>query len=199
MNGNQSGSYWLLTRILTMRWTYAAPAAALVVSAGGAHAVQYLSIEQAQARLVPAAAAWKAQDLLLSETQRQAVAQASGTRPRDAHVRAWAARDAQGAVLGRMLVDEVIGKHDLITYAVAIGADERVIGIEILDYRENYGGQIRETNWRAQFRGKGSRDALHVDQDIANISGATLSCTHVTDGVRRLLAINDLVLKTLPG
>ncbi len=182
-----------------MRWTFAAPAAALVVSAGGAHAVQYLTVEQAQARLVPGAAEWKAQDLLLSEAQRRAVAQASGTRLRDAHVRAWAARDAQGAILGRMLVDEVTGKHDLITYAVAIGDGGQVIGIEILEYRENYGGQIREANWRAQFRGKGSRDAVRIDQDIANISGATLSCTHVTDGVRRLLAINELVLKTLPG
>jgi len=28
-----------------------------------------------------------------------------------------------------------------------------------------------------------------VGDDIANISGATLSCTHVTDGVRRIVAV----------
>jgi hypothetical protein len=28
-----------------------------------------------------------------------------------------------------------------------------------------------------------------VGDDIANISGATLSCTHVTDGVRRIVAM----------
>jgi len=28
-----------------------------------------------------------------------------------------------------------------------------------------------------------------LGDDIANISGATLSCTHVTDGVRRIVAV----------
>ena len=36
---------------------------------------------------------------------------------------------------------------------------------------------------------------LKLDEDIQNISGATLSCRHLTDGVKRLLALYDLVLK----
>ena len=36
---------------------------------------------------------------------------------------------------------------------------------------------------------------LKLDADIKNISGATISCRHVTDGVKRLLALHDLVLK----
>jgi Na+-transporting NADH:ubiquinone oxidoreductase subunit NqrC len=175
-----------------MRWTFG-PVALLVAGAGSAHAVQYLTVEQAQKLLFPAAAEFKAADLLLTDAQRQAVAQASGVRVRDAHVRAWSVRNGQGGALGRFFVDEVTGKHDLITYALAVAADGQVIGIEILDYRENYGGQVREAAWRAQFRGKTVRDPLKVDGDIANISGATLSCNHVTDGVRRLLAVNAAV------
>lgn len=181
-----------------MRWTYAIPAVSLLASAGGVHAVQYLTVEQAQAELIPGAANWKEQAVLLSNAQREAVAKASGTRARDARVRAFTALDASGALLGRLVIDEVTGKHDLITYAVAIGPDGKVLGVDVLDYREAYGGQIRGQVWRAQFRGKGVRDALKIDDDIAGISGATLSCIHVTDGVRRVLAINELVLKTLP-
>jgi hypothetical protein len=36
---------------------------------------------------------------------------------------------------------------------------------------------------------------LSIGDGIANISGATLSCTHVTDGVRRIAAIAQVVLK----
>ena len=40
-----------------------------------------------------------------------------------------------------------------------------------------------------QFVGKGAESALRVSDDIANISGATMSSTHVTDGVRRIVAV----------
>ena len=36
---------------------------------------------------------------------------------------------------------------------------------------------------------------LKLDEDIANISGATLSSRHIAEGVRRLLAIHDTALK----
>jgi Na+-transporting NADH:ubiquinone oxidoreductase subunit NqrC len=88
----------------------------------------------------------------------------------------------------------VIGKHEFITYALALTPDGTIRGIEILDYRETYGGEIRNPNWRRQFVGKRSGSRLRLDEDIKNISGATLSSRHVTDGVRRLLAIYQLLL-----
>jgi hypothetical protein len=36
---------------------------------------------------------------------------------------------------------------------------------------------------------------LKVGEGVANISGATLSCAHVTDGVRRIAAIAQVALK----
>ena len=64
-----------------------------------------------------------------------------------------------------------------------------------MDYRETYGGQIRDQKWRAQFVGKTSKSALKLDSDIKNISGATLSCRHITDGVKRLLAFYEIAIK----
>ena len=92
------------------------------------------------------------------------------------------------------MVDEVVGKHEFIAFALALDAAGAVKGLEILDYRESYGGQVRGAAWRAQFTGKKHGAALKVGQDIQNISGATLSSKHVTDGVRRLLATYALVL-----
>src|SRR5262249_32741515 len=97
--------------------------------------------------------------------------------------RAWKAAN------GYLFVDAVIGRHDLITYAVALTLDGRVRQVEILEYTEAYGSEIRNASWRKQFVGRSHSDPVHLGRDILNISGATLSCQHVTDGVRRLLAL----------
>jgi len=86
-----------------------------------------------------------------------------------------------------VFIDQVLGKHEFITYAVGIDSMGKVRGIEILEYRETYGSQVRGEDWKKQFVGKTSVSQLKIDKDIKGISGATLSSAHVTAGVRRLL------------
>ena len=100
---------------------------------------------------------------------------------------------AGNELLGSFFVDAVIGKHEYIGYTLALDAAGRVLRVDILYYRETHGWEIRNERWRVQFVGKTASDPVEVNRDIANISGATLSCHHVTDGVRRLLAIHALL------
>jgi Na+-translocating ferredoxin:NAD+ oxidoreductase RnfG subunit len=89
----------------------------------------------------------------------------------------------------------------LISYAVGLQSDASIRQVEILSYRESHGMEIKNANWRKQFVGKSVNsgnnhaEGLSIGDGIANISGATLSCTHVTDGVRRIAAIAQVVLK----
>ena len=171
--------------------------AALLSAPLQAFAVQYLSVAEAQKLMFPGASEFRQRTTLLTEAQREAIAKASNARVRSAEVKLWEARNAQGLV-GYVVVDEVLGKHEFITYAVALQVDGSVKQIEVLDYRETYGGQIRQPEWRGQFVGKKRADAVQIDKDIQNISGATLSCVHVTDGVRRIIATYELALKSAP-
>jgi hypothetical protein len=139
------------------------PAAAVAV-APSAYAVQYLSIEAAQKLAFPSASRF---------------VQSGGA--------AWKAQ-AGDKVIGLFVVDHVIGKHLYIDYAVALDTSGRVMRVDILQYRESYGGEVREPGWLAQFVGKTSGSPLKVGSDIRNISGATLSSLHVTEGVKRILA-----------
>ena len=174
-------------------WLLVAPAA-IVQTAMPARGAQYLSTEAAQRALFADANRFEPVPVALSESERDAIAKVSGTRTPLPLERIWRAmRDDQ--VLGHLIVDEVYGKHEFITYAAAIDTGGAVLGIEIMDYRETHGGQVREPSWRAQFRGKRNGDALELDEDITNISGATMSCKHVAEGVRRLLALHDVALK----
>jgi len=75
----------------------------------------------------------------------------------------------------------------LIDYTVAVGADGRVRRVDILNYRESYGGEVHDPSWLAQFVGKSSQNDVRVNGDIRNISGATLSSTHLAEGVKKVL------------
>lgn len=149
-----------------MNWVrYTLPAAAVLSAASPAYAVRYLSIEEAQKEAFPSATHF-------SEVQ-------AG--------RVWKA-EAGGKVAGFFVFDRVVGKHLFIDYAVALTPAGAVHRVEILEYRESYGGDIRSPSWLAQFVGKTAGSALKINGDIRNIAGATLSSTHVTEGVKRILA-----------
>lgn len=149
-------------------------------------AADYLSVEQAQAAIFPEASRFEPREVLLDKTlvsrlQAPAVSQLARGQLR------YQLALKDGVVIGSFAVDEVIGKYERIRYAVGLDAVGHVRSIEILSYSESHGQEVRLPAWRKQFAGKPVTAALSIGSDIANISGATLSCTHVTDGVRRLV------------
>jgi Na+-translocating ferredoxin:NAD+ oxidoreductase RnfG subunit len=164
----------------------ALPLTALVAPA---FAVTYLTAEQAQQEIFPGKT-FTSLPLKLNAEQRKKIEQQSRVRLLHDEQRVW--RVSGG---GWFIVDEVIGKHEFITYAVGLSADGAVRGIEVMEYRESYGGEVRNPKWHAQFVGKTKTAPLQLDKDIQNISGATLSSRHLADGVRRLLALHDVALR----
>jgi Na+-translocating ferredoxin:NAD+ oxidoreductase RnfG subunit len=178
--------------MVTRDWAaFLLPAAALV---SPAWASDYLTVAQAQTLLFPGAKAFAEQPLKLNDEQRERIKAASGLRQRWEEQKVWRA-ETDGRLQGWFIVDEAIGKHEFITYAAAVSPEGKVLGIEIMSYRETHGGQVREPAWRRHFVGKTLADPFKLDEDVPNISGATLSCRNVLDGVKRLLAIHRLFLR----
>ncbi len=160
-----------------------------------AYAVQYMSVGEAQH-----AAFGEASEFAPITLDRAALDAALAAVPESALGSDWSPKIWQarkdGAPLGWIIVDQVIGKAEAITYALALDPQGAVLSVEVLEYRETHGSEIRLPAWRKQFIGKTAHDPVRLDSDIHNISGATLSCRHVTDGVRRLLALQAKALKT---
>src|SRR5256884_673929 len=92
------------------------------------------------------------------------------------------------SLLGFAAVGNVLGKDQPITFLVAVDPTDRLKDVDILVYREPYGGEVAYEPWRRQFRGKSMGDSLRVGKEIRSISGATISVHAVTLGVRRMLA-----------
>ena len=154
-----------------------------------AQAKIYVSVEQAQKILIPNKSLVKNPMIITDELQDK-MRSASSIRHPFQGDRIW--RSADGSWF---IVDEVVGKHEMITYAVALNPLGTVTGIEILEYVESYGYEVAEANWRKQFIGKTAANPIKLNQDIQNIGGATLSCKHLTDGVKRVAILYDIALK----
>ena len=149
----------------------------------------YLSIEQAQKILLPNRQLNK-MPMIISDDLQEKMRAASSIRHPFQGDRIWKSSDG-----GWFIVDEVVGKHEMITYAVGLSPSGNITGIEILEYVESYGYEVAEANWRKQFVGKSANDPIRLNQDIQNIGGATLSCKHITDGVKRVSVLYELSLK----
>jgi Na+-translocating ferredoxin:NAD+ oxidoreductase RnfG subunit len=160
------------------------------------YAITYLTVEQAQEALHPRAqyprSDWKKLQIKLSEQQQDLIEEKSGVSVLSDELNVWQTADGDF-----FIVDNVLGKHEYITYAVVIDSAGSINGIEILEYKEAYGDEIRRKEWRTQFVGKTFNDKIELEEDIINISGATISCANVTKGTKRLIATYEVVLKYL--
>lgn len=151
----------------------------------------YMNADQAR-RAIWGDTAMSPHPVQLTKAQMKAIKKASRVRVRSSKINAWKTEDG-----GWFILDEIIGKHENIDMAFGLDSQGRVTGVEILEYRETYGYEVANPKWRSQFYGKDASERLKLDKQIRNISGATLSCRHITDGVNRLTQTWALVLKDL--
>lgn len=179
--------------MFSRRFILGALPAALLLGSTAARATVYFSSASIKKQMFPSATRFVDRSISLTKAQKSKIKKAAKTSVRSNRVNAMDAY-AGNKKLGTLFIDKVFGKHEFITYAVALNTAGAVSGVEIMDFRESYGDEVRNGNWRAQFHGRRSGQPLKIDKQIKNISGATLSCVHITNGVRRVLVTNALLL-----
>jgi hypothetical protein len=182
--------------MMDARWPRYSPVLAVpcLVAAAPLYARDYLSAEQARRLMFPEAARYAPQTLRLDAGALAALGQRAGTPLQTARMTLELPLAADGTPLGLFFVDEVRGKYEWISYAVGVGTDGAIRQVEILSYRESHGYEVSTPAWRKQFVGKTAQSPIRLQQDIANISGATLSCAHITDGVRGIAVLAQALL-----
>lgn len=160
-----------------------------------AFAATFLEPPEARRVLLPAAARFEPVAVTLDAAVLGRLADLSGTRvPRAFAPRVERASDAGGTPAGWVVFDQVVGKFELIDYAVGLDVQGAVTGVEVLVYRESHGAEIRNAAWRRQFVGRRAPGQMRFEDEIRNVSGATLSCRHLTEGVQRISALHAAVL-----
>ncbi len=156
----------------------------------------YFTPKQVQKVCFPKADRFERKVARFSAEQMKSIKKACGVEvqiPGIRYVLAWQGKQ----LIGVVIFDHVLGKSEIIDYCVALMPDGEVKQIEILQYRESHGYEIRRPGWRKQFAKKTSTAKLRLHDDIANITGATISCRNITAGVKRVLMTWHLVLRPI--
>jgi len=90
-------------------------------------------------------------------------------------------------LLGYAYIGNGPTKTDTFDYLVLFDNDLIVKKAKVLVYREDYGGEIGSKRWLKQFIGKSPNDELKYGDNIAAISGATISVKSMTLAINKLL------------
>jgi len=153
-----------------------------------APAMDIQTLEAAQQKLAPGAKLIPSDFKLSQEDfdRLKSVYRVPALRPA---VKAWRVEGG-----GWLFLDQVYGLNDIVTYLVAIDAQGAVSGIEILVCAEGFCGPSSAA-WRAEFVGK-THGKWNPAEAVTNISGTTLSSTHIAEGVKKILAIHARFLPT---
>jgi Na+-translocating ferredoxin:NAD+ oxidoreductase RnfG subunit len=95
---------------------------------------------------------------------------------------------------GYAIVDDEVGQHEPITFGVKLTRQGTVERQEVMVYRESYGQEIVDPRFRKQFVGKGRSDPVRAGVDVDVITGATISCRSMAAGVRRAIALLEVLV-----
>jgi hypothetical protein len=170
--------------------------AVLIFHAPVLHGITYLSKDEALAVAFKDPSVAKRHILVIDDAHRAEIEKELGEKFTGRKIDSYSG-ELKSRGYGVVFFDSVIGKHELIDYMLVLDKEAKIQFVEILAYRESYGGEIRSESWREQFKEKSPNHLPEHPKNVINISGATLSSRHVTEGVRRLLLIAKAYSKKL--
>ncbi len=88
-----------------------------------------------------------------------------------------------------VLPDIAPSRSEKFSYLLYFDASKKIIGVDVLEYRESYGYEIDYSFFRNQFKDKSRAENVRFGRTIQNISGATISARSLTNSVHDLLLI----------
>jgi hypothetical protein len=175
----------------------AALAALLAALAAPARAQVSGKEEEAIRRIFPAADRVEARDVILTDALVARIERLARAKVKDRLVTFYTARRG-GAVEGYAVIHSHVVRTKRETFALAFEPDGRIRTVTVLAFLEpeEYKPSPR---WLAQLAGKGGEDRLAVGQDLAPITGATLTARGIAEESRWLLqALRAAVLEAKP-
>lgn len=162
-----------------------AVAVALAAAAADAAGQAPAKDEAVVRSLFPGTGRVEAKDVILTDAMVAHIEQLARARVKERLVTFYTARK-DAAVLGYAVIHSHVVRTKRETFAIAFEPDGRIRKITVLSFLEPEEYKPSE-RWLRQFDGKGARDRLAVGDDLAPISGATLTARGIAEESRWLL------------
>lgn len=133
----------------------------------------------------------EARELVLSETQAERIKREQRVRMYTHRYRVYELfAPGETVAYRRALPLQEPGQHEYLDVMYGINADGTIHRIDLLVYREPYGGEVAGRRFMRQFEGKSlANSRIRVNMDVIHIVGATISAHSVANAARRALGI----------
>lgn len=92
-----------------------------------------------------------------------------------------------------LAISRAKSRIDFFDYMIIYNTDLSIKTIQVLAYREDYGGEIASKRWLKQFEGKSNAKDIKFGDDVQSISGATLSARSLTEDVQEVTTYIQLL------
>ncbi|MBI2896873.1 MAG: FMN-binding protein [Deltaproteobacteria bacterium] len=152
------------------------------------------SKESALRLAFPAAGRVETRTLFLTEAQRSAVEERAGSSLESRMVTCYVGKGHSGEVLGYAFLDTHVVRTLPETFMVVLDPAGAVRAVHILAFHEPT-DYLPPPRWLRQFGGRRLGRSLALNQDIVGIAGSSLSSQAVTGGVRRILALYEVMIR----
>lgn len=169
--------------------------AAVVVSMlpSGASAKVFAGQKQALAAAFPDATRVERKTHLLGQEDAARIEEITGAEV-SAKVVVLHTAYADDEVVGYAHIDVHIVRTQPEAFMIVLSNDGRVRSVRVLAFHEPL-DYLPTDRWYEQFEGKAKGDGLRVGRDVHGVVGATLSARAAADGVRRMLAYWEVLLR----
>ncbi|MEW6009300.1 MAG: FMN-binding protein [Candidatus Omnitrophota bacterium] len=104
----------------------------------------------------------------------------------------------EAKILGWTVILDEMGKIKPITFLVAIDIEGNILAVNVLEYRDMFGSEIKRRSFLRQFQGKSLKDSIVVGRDIDAVTGASISSHAAASAVKKSLTIIERIQKDLP-
>lgn len=155
------------------------------------YAAVLCTVEEALKSILPDAVETKEEVKVVSDQIKADIEKESGIKfnpeyDKDFH---FFIGSTNGKVVGYAVRDKVKGKWGPIEYMLALDTNGKIKDAIVLEYKEKRGKPVANRRFLDQFVGKSIADEIKLKKDIKGVSGATISSTGMTNGIKKLVFI----------
>ena len=167
--------------------------ATVTASAGAVSAKVFASQNQALAEAFPDATRIERKTILLRKKDLDEI-EAITHGKETSRILVVHAAYKDDALLGIAHIDVHVVRTKPEAFMIVLTPEGRVRSVRILAFHEPL-DYLPTERWYAQFVEKSIEDRLRVGRDVHGVAGATLSARAAADGVRRMLAYWEVILR----